>query len=266
LQEKRSKQIAHQKRWGQFKEERHVVVEKYLRLKRVLVRLNEVAKQIKLYSAVRTIWGRFSYAARRKAIKMRSKFMSLIFAKRWVRRSKKYGPTHEAVLRRKYAKKSLTFAALVMFDESKRQAQVLLSRFLQNVTDVERRVKIFQVFRERVVWVQDKIRLQMLTRFSKVEVLINYWDKLLGQIQTKASAWNDKKVTQLCGQIVLVPAEVQYNILRKFVTACRVLYATAFCQWRLKFPSKVKIVEEEIVEILEQKYSYLNSKLAIMTE
>ena len=41
--------------------------------------------------------------------------------------------------------------------------------------------KAADVYR-RVLYIQNKIKDQMNCRYAKVDVLLNYWDKLLGQI------------------------------------------------------------------------------------
>jgi hypothetical protein len=65
-------------------------------------------------------------------------------------------------------------------------------------------------FVKNILTIQRKVKNQLVTRLSKIEVLINYWDKILGQIQMKASQLKDKKVTALCRQIILVPKEVKF--------------------------------------------------------
>ena len=42
--------------------------------------------------------------------------------------------------------------------------------------------KAMYEFYKYVFMIQKKVRNQLSTRHSKVEVLVNYWDKMLGQI------------------------------------------------------------------------------------
>ena len=62
---------------------------------------------------------------------------------------------------------------------------------------------------------------RLSTRLSKSEVLINYWDKLLGHVHTLASEYQDKPVLELCKNIILIPDEIRNYILKQFVKACR---------------------------------------------
>jgi len=43
-----------------------------------------------------------------------------------------------------------------------------------------------------------------MTKNAKLEVLLNYWDKLFGQIQLKASQNKDNKTKLLCKNIAIV--------------------------------------------------------------
>ena len=40
--------------------------------------------------------------------------------------------------------------------------------------------------------------------------------------------------------IALIPREVQWAALRKYVDKCQELHAMAFMQWRYEFPNKIK--------------------------
>lgn len=39
---------------------------------------------------------------------------------------------------------------------------------------------------------------------------------------------------------MLIPPEVQYEVLKKWVQGCRDLHAIAFFQWRIMFPNKAR--------------------------
>ena len=80
------------------------------------------------------------------------------------------------------------------------------------------------------------MRDQFVTKCSKVEVMTNYWDKMIGQLQVKASKKGDNQVTKLVGQIILVPKEVRKVCLHHYVKQCRLLHSIAFMQWRALFP------------------------------
>ena len=50
----------------------------------------------------------------------------------------------------------------------------------------------------------------------------------------------------------MVSEEKKYEVLKKYIVACRNLYSVAFTQWRLSFPSKVKFCYNELIENCER--------------
>ena len=54
----------------------------------------------------------------------------------------------------------------------------------------------------------------MASKYGKVEVLINYWDKLLGVVYMKATQKGDKRILNICAGIVKVPTHIREEILK----------------------------------------------------
>ena len=52
-------------------------------------------------------------------------------------------------------------------------------------------INSFRTIRVKVIYIQKWARNKLETRFSKVEVLVNYWDKLLGKTMKKAIRMSD---------------------------------------------------------------------------
>ena len=52
----------------------------------------------------------------------------------------------------------------------------------------------------------------------------------------------------------MVPQEVQYQCLHRYVEKCSELHALAFLQWRRMFPNPDTYNEEEIDELIEARY------------
>jgi len=46
-------------------------------------------------------------------------------------------------------------------------------------------------FYKSIEYMQKRMRAQLLTKSQKIEVLFNYWDKLFGQLQSRASKLKD---------------------------------------------------------------------------
>ena len=47
-------------------------------------------------------------------------------------------------------------------------------------------------FYKQITYMQKRMRDQLTTRGSKVEVLVNYWDKTFGKLQLRASKTKDE--------------------------------------------------------------------------
>ena len=62
------------------------------------------------------------------------------------------------------------------------------------------------------------LRDKVATKLSKIEVLCNYWDKMIGIIQNRATALKDKQMTEVCQQILLIPKSDKHAILEKYLS------------------------------------------------
>ena len=87
---------------------------------------------------------------------------------------------------------------------------------------------------------QDKILNRVSYESAKVDVLINYWNKLQGKLQVHAIAKKDKGFIALMNKILMVPKEIKYEVLSHYLRKCFDLHQIAFMQWRYMFPNKVK--------------------------
>ena len=112
-----------------------------------------------------------------------------------------------------------------------------------------------------IIFVQRKVRALFASREAKTEVLVNYWNKMVGQLQKKASLTKDKDMLALIGKICIVPAEVKRALLWAFVSRCRELHAIAFLQWRLQFPSSIRHEEEALEHAIKLRIFNLTSDL-----
>lgn len=242
--------ISKQNKWVEFKKKRLEIIDKYIQARKVQIKCQNILKILFLRKFLSKVSDDFNESLHKYEMMIKAKFMSVVICHRWAARQKRFGPCIHQVNRRDF-RKHITFLSMTSNVVYKRQAKHLFTSFCESVIDNIKLNKKFTKYFEQIIWMQIKIKDQLLTRLSKVDVLMNYWDKMLGQIQMKASKTKDKKATALCRQIILVPKEVQYSILKKYVSACRLLYAIAFTQWRLEYPSELRYEEDELNEILE---------------
>ena len=89
----------------------------------------------------------------------------------------------------------------------------MLKGFLKENIDVERFKIAMREFYKNINLIQRRMRGACASREAKVDVLMNYWDKMYGQIQQVASRTKDKEVgDKLCIKLLLVPKEVKYEL------------------------------------------------------
>lgn len=146
-----------------------------------------------------------------------------------------YGPNLEAILHKRILI-SINIKSRLMHD-------VLVGRCAPVIYDALRRANSFRglmvkagtVSRQLAVLVS-KLRNRYHMLLARVEVLKNYWGKLLGRIEHKSKKENDKEMDAVLRRIRVIPDEVVEAALHHFVQKSSELHAIAFLQWRLKYP------------------------------
>lgn len=163
------------------------------------------------------------------------------------------GQTIDEIQTKKIAR-YFSFATVAYLDKIMTdKAIVCLKRFFaDSMPSSKFRYQVYKTMTQ-IINIQKKIKSNLVTRYAKVEVLVNYWDKMIGQTQLRASRLKDKKTSDLCLKIILIPKQIQKAILKNYVTACRNVYAMAFFQWRMMYPNNVRHSEEELNEILVER-------------
>lgn len=86
-----------------------------------------------------------------------------------------------------------------------------------------------------LIGLQLKIRSKLEIKNSKVDVLINYWDKMIDKLVKKSEKFGDLHMIHIINQIILIPKEIRLYVLREFVSQCVLFYNIAFSQWRLMY-------------------------------
>jgi len=102
--------------------------------------------------------------------------------------------------------------------------KAFLVDYLYNCTA---KVKVVEFFHS-IEYMQDRIRDQLVKKDAKAEILMNYWDKMFGTLQTRASQLGDRQGNDLARKLILVPKEVRWTVLREYVDRCQELHAIAF--------------------------------------
>lgn len=111
----------------------------------------------------------------------------------------------------------------------------ILKYFLLDFKDKnELRIKIL-IFYKRALLCQKRIKTQIITKFMKVEILLNYWDKIVGQLIVYAGKYRDKEAKKISRLLSLVQRDIRIEALKRYFVKCKELHMIAFMQWRVMF-------------------------------
>ena len=102
--------------------------------------------------------------------------------------------------------------------------------------------------KKEIVFMQQVIKTQIIKKIARVEILKNYWNKLLGQLQTQATHNKDLKGKELLSKIFHIPKETRDHVLFSYIERCQQLHNIAFEQWRLRYPSPF-VRREDAIEL-----------------
>lgn len=109
----------------------------------------------------------------------------------------------------------------------------------------------FNEFIFGISFIQKRIKTQLSLKYSKVDVLINFWDKIIGCMIRDKAKFKDKKADKLTVELTKVPKSIRDACLKKYTDHCKAVYNIAFMQWRLFFPTTSEYAdEEELKEII----------------
>jgi len=84
---------------------------------------------------------------------------------------------------------------------------------------------------------QNKFKLRFMVQEAQVEVLSNYWSKMMGVLNQLAHEQRNTAFQGTLRKIILIPKPVITHALAEFVKKCWELHSIAFLQWRHQFPS-----------------------------
>ena len=79
-----------------------------------------------------------------------------------------------------------------------------------------------------MIFMQTRIKNKLETKFPKIEVLLTFWDKMVGIIQKQAFNLKDDETLKMIGLIIQVPMDVKKAVLKTYLIKCVQMYAIAF--------------------------------------
>lgn len=118
-------------------------------------------------------------------IKLKSKYMSMVMAQIWrkrIRRWSNYNTDDYYLLWKNKIRRSLTVVTRTINPFIDKWARWVMYDFLKSYKHIYKIILGGRSFRNRVCFIQRKIKDQLVKKDAKTEILINYWDKLLAEI------------------------------------------------------------------------------------
>ena len=225
-------------KWIEFKARKSQAIDKYIKAKRQYLK----AKQMYTYIVLKRSFGllnvKFIKRQERRDIEQHGKILAVHLYNHWKKVVQRNGKTFNRVQINK-VRKTLSFIGQLNYETTCKKAMKIIKPFFIALLQIQKLTEKGRIFYKYISLIQQRIRLQLTTRYFKVEVLQNYWDKLLGEIHLKASQLKDKQMLKVCGAIIMVNSEIRNSILKEFIKFCSKLHIFAYFQWRLHFPSKV---------------------------
>lgn len=110
--------------------------------------------------------------------------------KKWQKKTRRRGQTRLEIYRKKI-QAQLAYSTMMVYDQRCAEAVVIVSKFLNNTTGVLCLRQSQRSTYRRLVYIQKRIRSNLQTRHSKVDVLLNYWQKLERQVLQRAIEFRD---------------------------------------------------------------------------
>ena len=89
-----------------------------------------------------------------------------------------YGSTLEIRKRRKF-KYDFVFFFQCVDDQTQNKAKFVMKEFLRDYWYLNELIRKYRLFYTTIRYIQKHMRAQLDTRYAKVEILTNYWEKLI---------------------------------------------------------------------------------------
>lgn len=105
-----------------------------------------------------------------------------VISKRWIGQKRRFGASHLILLHKKM-RSTITQTITVVGPVLENQAKNLMKNFMEEMCGLGAFTFLVRKFNRGFLYIQQKMRDQLSTKYSKVEVLISYWDKIFGKLQ-----------------------------------------------------------------------------------
>lgn len=136
----------------------------------------------------------------------------------------------------------------------------IVTEFLQKCGSKDR----FRLYINQIKFIQQRIRTQHSVKYSKVDVLIIYWDRLINNIIKDKIKFKDKKADIVAMELAKISRNIRDACLRAYIDRCKEVYNIAFMQWRLLFPTTcVYWDEKELKDIIMSRINMQKRNIVV---
>ena len=123
----------------------------------------------------------FRVLKKKKTARQMGKFLSFVIALHWKRRLTWFAPKGDmSIIYQRRMRRLLTYHTVAGYDALVHKSAKIIFPFLLKLATISDLSSKGRRMSKQIEFLQTKMRLRMLTRFSKTEVLLNQWDKILG--------------------------------------------------------------------------------------
>ena len=109
-------------------------------------------------------------------------------------------------------------------------------------------------------FIQKRFRNRFVCLAAKVEILTNYWDKLIWKIGFMAKFLKDSQTEEILHRIIVVPKQIQQAALKQFTKQSVELHAISFMQWRYMQTKRKTYDGPELERLIEEKISMMKDE------
>ena len=148
----------------------------------------------------------------------------------------------------------------------KQNATTMIYHFLKDNAKYENAKNYVRTFFYRIQFMQKRIKDKLVCKDSKVDVLLNYWEKVEFQILTGAAPNTakgrpkDEAAEEFAMKFHQVPMDVRMAIFTEYTQRCRKIHSIVFWQWRKMFPNSLKYDENQLNEMIDEQITILEKR------
>lgn len=155
------------------------MVDGYITAVKKLRRAQEMVRNLGVFIMFKRMAELVEKEATRRRHVRHGKFMSVVLANKWKVKTKKMGGSLKAI-QLKHIRNNFTFLGLIKKNTQETKASEIIFPVLEKLVQIEEIISKGRRTYKIIELIQNRIKVASITKWAKVEVLENQWDKTLG--------------------------------------------------------------------------------------